>query len=49
LNVCLYLAVDNATNQRFPFVMQEGRTSATGESSETKSHHSDDEYEGGLC
>jgi hypothetical protein len=30
--------------------MQEGRKSATGESSETKSHHSDDdEYEGGLC
>lgn len=39
----------NDTNQRFPFVMQEGRKSATEESNETKSLHSDDEYEGGLC
>ncbi|PNF17069.1 Gamma-soluble NSF attachment protein [Cryptotermes secundus] len=28
---------------------EEGRKSATGESNETKSLHSDDEYEGGLC
>jgi hypothetical protein len=50
LNVCLYLTADkNDTNQTFPFIMQEGRKSAPEESSETKAHHSDDEYEGGLC
>jgi hypothetical protein len=48
LNVCIYLAAENDINERFPFIMQEKRKSATGESNETKSH-SGDEYEGGLC
>jgi hypothetical protein len=33
----------------FLFIVQEGRKSGAGELNETKSHQSDDEYEGGLC
>jgi hypothetical protein len=33
----------------FLFIMQEGRKPVAEESNETKSHQSDDEYEGGLC
>jgi hypothetical protein len=29
----------------FPFIIQEGRNTAGGESGETKSHHNDDEHE----
>jgi hypothetical protein len=48
LNVCMYLTAENDINEIFPFIMQEEKKSATGESNETKSH-SGDEYDDGLC
>lgn len=35
--------------ESYIFIMQEGRKPVAGESNETKSHQSDDEFEGGLC